>query len=42
MVSILHKAQGHKIEVLKHMTLEVLQPKIKTNTNGGGGLKYLS
>ena len=35
MVSILHKKTklAHKVEMLKHMTLEVLQPKIKTNPN---------
>ena len=36
MVSILHKKKNklaHKVEMLKHMTLEVLQPKIKTNPN---------
>ena len=31
MVSILHKELGRKVEILKHMTLEVLQPKIKTS-----------
>ena len=37
MLSILHKKKknklAHKVEMLKHMTLEVLQPKIKTNPN---------
>ena len=33
MVSILHKELRHKVEMLKHVMLEVLQPKIKTNSN---------
>ena len=33
MVSILHKERRHKVEMLKHVMLEVLQPKIKTNPN---------
>ena len=32
-VSILHKELGRKVEKLKHMTLEVLELKINTNTN---------
>ena len=31
--SILHKELGRKVEILKHMTLEVLQLKIKTSLN---------
>ena len=33
MLLILHKELGHKVEMLKHMTLEVMQPKIKFNLN---------
>ena len=33
MLSILHKELGHKVEMLKNMTLEVVQPDIKTNLN---------
>lgn len=33
MLSILHKELRHKVEMLKHMMLEVVQPDIKTNPN---------
>ena len=33
LISILQKELGHKVEMLKHVMLEVLQPKIKTNPN---------
>ena len=33
MLSILHKELGHRVEMLKHMMLEVVQPDIKTNLN---------
>ena len=31
-ISILHRERGRKVKMLKHMTLEVLQPKILTST----------
>ena len=32
MVSILHRVRGRKVKMLKHVTLEVLQPNILTST----------
>ena len=36
MVTILHRELEHKVEKVKHMKLEVMQPK--TKKRGGGGL----
>ena len=32
-VLILHEELRHNVEILKHMTQEIIQPKIKTNPN---------
>ena len=33
MVTILHRELEHKLEKVKHMKLEVVQPKTKNNMN---------
>ena len=33
MVTILHRELERKVEKLKHMKLEIMQPKTKTNMN---------
>ena len=33
MVTILHRELEHKVEKVKHMKLEVVQPKTKNNMN---------
>ena len=36
MVTILHRELEHKVEKVKHMKLEVMQPKTKKRGGGGG------